>query len=120
MIPGLGQVYNGLIARALSQFVVFVLLVWTSAEGISGSLEAIVALLIIGFWAWQVVDAAFRDGHFLLDTAPGTTFLMVPMIARATTIHHMGWNNIGEPELRKLHQQVREGLYARFGGEVPA
>jgi TM2 domain-containing membrane protein YozV len=57
MIPGLGQVYNGLIARALSQFVIFVLLVWTTAEGISGSLEAIVALLIIGFWFWQIIDA---------------------------------------------------------------
>jgi hypothetical protein len=57
-LPGLGQIYNGLVARALSQFIGFLLLVWTvdQVEG-SGGPEGLLALLILGFWGWQVVDA---------------------------------------------------------------
>lgn len=58
MIPGLGQVYNGLITRALMQFVGFLLLTWSVDQGgSSGSIEALLALAILGFWAWQIVDA---------------------------------------------------------------
>jgi AcrR family transcriptional regulator len=44
--------------------------------------------------------------------------IIIVMIGRATTMRHMGWDDIGEPELLLAYQQVREGLYARFGGEV--
>lgn len=42
------------------------------------------------------------------------------LVGRATTLRHMGWSQIGEKELTLTYQMVREGLYLRFGEEVPA
>ena len=58
-LPGLGQVYNGLIARALGQFVAFLLLTWSvdQVHSPGGSVEALLALAIMGFYIWQIVDA---------------------------------------------------------------
>ena len=44
--------------------------------------------------------------------------MIIIMVGRATAIHHMGWEDIGEPELQLAYEQVRQGLYARFGQEV--
>lgn len=44
--------------------------------------------------------------------------VIMVMVARATALRHMGWDDIGEAELRLAYEQVRQGLYARFGEEV--
>lgn len=44
--------------------------------------------------------------------------VIMVMVGRATTLRHMGWDDIGEAELRLAYEQVRLGLYARFGEEV--
>lgn len=68
----------------------------------------------------KLVDRSPADTSTRLLTLTLMGQLMVPMIARGTTTRHLGWDEIGENEIRLLYQQVREGLYARFGEEVPA
>jgi hypothetical protein len=46
--------------------------------------------------------------------------VIIVMVGRATTRRHLGWDDIGEAELRLVYPQVREGLYARFGEVPPA
>jgi hypothetical protein len=63
IVPGLGQVYNGLMARAVTQFIGFILITWTiemadRAAGQRG--EAVVALFVfssMAYWIWQIRDS---------------------------------------------------------------
>jgi len=58
VIPGLGQVYNGLLGRALFHFIGFLLIIW-SIEHVSGAAAAEVMMFFLwmGYWLWQLVDA---------------------------------------------------------------
>lgn len=56
LCPGLGQVYNGLMGRALFMFVAFLLLGWSIGQmGPAG--EGPILLTIMAFLVWQLVDA---------------------------------------------------------------
>ncbi|MEM7246619.1 MAG: hypothetical protein AAF533_14810 [Acidobacteriota bacterium] len=57
-LPGLGQVYNGLVARGLSQFAMMIIIVTiTGMLEPDGPIAALFAFSIMGAWGWQVVDA---------------------------------------------------------------
>lgn len=46
--------------------------------------------------------------------------LMGFMVARATAMRHLGWQQVGASELSAVRREIRAGLYQRFGEEVPA
>lgn len=45
--------------------------------------------------------------------------LMGFMVARATAMRHMGWDQIGARELEAVRREIRVGLYERFAQESP-
>ena len=55
VVPGLGQVYNGLVVRGLAHFVVFSFLIWLVGQ--ETGITLLVCLGWIGFWVWQALDA---------------------------------------------------------------
>lgn len=62
LLPGLGQVYNGLVARGIAQFVIFVALI--RIGGLAGGLLPLLVLGTIAFYFWQVVDAVSTARDF--------------------------------------------------------
>jgi len=58
LIPGLGQVYNGLLGRALFHFIGFLLIGWSIDQvGGAEAAEVMMAFVFMGYYGWQVVDA---------------------------------------------------------------
>lgn len=56
-VPGLGQVYNGLVGRALFQFGSWMLAIWSLQFATGDPVAAVMVLGTCGLWIWQVVDA---------------------------------------------------------------
>ncbi|MEP5763454.1 MAG: CerR family C-terminal domain-containing protein [Halieaceae bacterium] len=44
--------------------------------------------------------------------------ILVFMVGRATTSRHLGWQTVGEAQMKAVHEQVRKNLYAQFDEEV--
>ena len=62
VLPGLGNVYNGLIQRGLMTFLLAISLLFTAAQSQEGPILALLVPSMIFTWLFGIIDAARQAG----------------------------------------------------------
>jgi TM2 domain-containing membrane protein YozV len=112
LIPGVGAIYNGQYIKGLIHVVILGLLFGIANSGVSESVEPVVVLMIIGFFAYQAFEAFHtaqkrRLGHpvdEMSGLASGTgaaRFPAAPVILIALGVVLL-LDNLGYLELRRI------------------